>query len=145
MRRRGAEQKPPSAVHWFEPPLPAPRTAHNSDTRGHQLVFASDWERAQQRQACEAKVAQGCKTGLRSSCSVQAVRQCTPPLLLRLLHLAPEPSWQEREACTAQHMDACLAQQLPACQQHAKLFCSEAFLSPAGAQAPQEETRTSIR
>lgn len=67
----------------------------------------------------------------RAACSVQAARQCGPPPLLRLLGLAPEQAWEEREACEALCMSACLEQRTPACQQHAAAFCADAFAGPA--------------
>lgn len=61
---------------------------------------------------------------------MQAARQCGPPSLLRLLGLAREPAWEQREACEQACMAACLSQRAPACQQHAQAFCAEAFKGP---------------
>lgn len=66
----------------------------------------------------------------RAACSLQATRQCAPPPLFRLLGLANEQSWEEREACQQRCMATCLQQRSPACQQHAQAFCSEAFAGP---------------
>lgn len=65
---------------------------------------------------------------------MQAARQCSPPGLLQLLGLAPQRSWEEREACQQACMAACLEQRQPECERHAVRFCAEAFAGPpAGA------------
>lgn len=61
---------------------------------------------------------------------MQAARQCGTPPLLRLLGIAREPAWDQREACQQACMAACLSQRTPACQQHAQAFCAEVFEGP---------------
>lgn len=72
---------------------------------------------------------------------MQAARQCGPPPLLRLLGLAGQPDWEQREACQQACMAACLSQRTPACQQHAQAFCAEAFEGPAAGGELQLVTR----
>ncbi|PRW59209.1 hypothetical protein C2E21_2652 [Chlorella sorokiniana] len=84
-------QRSESELHWWAPPLPAPRLpiAEGAD---HRLGFASEADRSQQQAACEVNVLQGCTSGLRAACSLQAERQCSPPTLVRLLGLARDGS-----------------------------------------------------